>query len=103
MNGYFTVGADITWKQFRAKGESVSVIRSGAIWSDAPMFPGSAGAHVWVIPDEKYPGEKSAIAVRVYRSGARRGEAEIYEDSPPYRDYSLKEVASYADAKRRNI
>lgn len=103
MRNYFTVGADITWKQYRAKGESVAVIRTGAIWADAPAFPGSGGAHVWVVPNEKYKGEKSAIAVRVYRSGARRGEAEIYEDTPAYREYSLKEVTSYDDAKGRGV
>lgn len=94
MRGYFSVGADIAWKQYRAKGETMAVVRNGCIWSDAPSFEGCAGAHVWVVPTERYPGENSAIAVRVYRSGARRGEAEVYEDSPAYREYSLKEVTA---------
>lgn len=90
MFGYFTVGSSIKWKQYRAKGDALAVIRSGAVWADAPAFNGCGGAHVWVIPDERLPGENSAIAIRIYRSGARRGEAEIYEDSPAYQDYSLK-------------
>ena len=91
---YFSTGSDIRWKQYRSKGETLAVVRTGAIWSDAPRFDGEAGAYVWVIPDERYPGENSAIAVRVFRGGKRRGEAEVFEDSSAYKDYSLRAVTA---------
>lgn len=92
MRSHFTAGSVIGWNQYRAKGETVSVVRTGIVWADAPKFEGCAGAHVWVIPDERYPGENSAIAVRVHRGGRDRGTAEVFEDSPAYRDHSLREV-----------
>lgn len=94
MRDYFSVGANITWKQYAAKGVAIGVVRTGVIWSDAPKFDGCPGAHVWVIPDEKHRGENNAIAVRVFRVGAQRGTAEVYEDSIAYRDYSLHSVSA---------
>lgn len=85
MRPRFAIGSNITWKQFRSKSDAVAVVRSGAVWADAPSFEGG-GSYVWVIPDHRYPCEKSAIAVRVYRAGTRQGEAEIYEDSAAYRE-----------------
>lgn len=88
---YFAVGSNITWKQYTCKTSTVAVVRSGMVWADAPAFEGG-GAHVWVIPTDRYPGEQSAIAVRVHRGGRRKGDAEIYEDAPSYSAYSLKGV-----------
>lgn len=85
MRPRFAVGSDIAWKQYAAKGDTAHVIRTGAIWSDAPSFEGG-GAYVWVVPNEPRLNEKSAIAVRVHRGGARRGDAEVFEDSTAYRE-----------------
>jgi hypothetical protein len=94
MRGHFAVGSQITWKQYAYKEMKLGTVRSGDVWADCPPLEGAPGAHVWVVPTDRLSGENGAIAVRVYRSGARRGEAEIYEDSPAYRQYSLKDTAN---------
>jgi hypothetical protein len=85
---YFSVGSNITWKQYHTKRDVLSVVRTGAVWADAPAFPGG-GSYVWVIPDAGYEHEKPAIAVRVHRGGDKRGAAEVFEDSVAYHE-SLK-------------
>ena len=103
--GYFAVGTEITWKQYptkrdadRARGRNIfyekALTRTGRVWADCPHFDGCTGAHVWVIPDDKLPGENSAIAVRVTRGGPYQGSAEVCEDAAYYHEYSLKLVTS---------
>ncbi len=94
---YFSDGSRITWVQYKSKDDARNTIlgklgevRTGIVWAQAPKFDGVAGAHVWVIPDDRRPNENSAIAVRVHMSGDRRGEAEVFEDSGSYRGHSLK-------------
>lgn len=94
MRGHFSIGSQISWSQYARKDATLGVIRSGDVWADCPTLDGAPGAHVWVVPTTRLAGENGAIAVRVYRSGTRRGEAELYEDSPAYRQYSLKESAN---------
>jgi hypothetical protein len=92
MRGYFVPGSAITWRQYRDKTQEIGIVRTGVVWAECPALDGSPGAHVWVIPDHKYPQEMSAIAVRVFKSGNRQGTAELYENSPSYVQYSCKDT-----------
>ena len=88
----FDVGSGITWTQYASRDATAGAVRRGVVWALAPKFPGVFGFHRWVIPDERYSVEASAILVRLTLSEIHgRPTAEVREDSPAYTQYSMRD------------
>lgn len=80
--GEYDAGQVIVWTYY---GASMTAERIGTIWSAGPD-----NTTLWVIPDERLPGEGPATVVRVWRSGRFKGRAE-QRWSEPYMIWSRAE------------